>query len=127
MGGRARGAAGEGVEVGAGGVGEHAGAGGVVDAGAEEEFAVGGFLQEEGEGFGFDGEGGLQGGAVCLVEWPEKAGDYLAQADMRVALAVEGREGAGETVEIVDDRLHRGDGEGGRQGGENGHGYFRFR
>ncbi|MBL8503719.1 MAG: tRNA (adenosine(37)-N6)-threonylcarbamoyltransferase complex ATPase subunit type 1 TsaE [Rhodocyclaceae bacterium] len=32
----------------------------------------------------------LQGGAVCLVEWPEKAGDYLAQADMRIALAVEG-------------------------------------
>lgn len=30
----------------------------------------------------------FQGGAVCLVEWPDKAGDYLAPADLRVALAI---------------------------------------
>ena len=30
----------------------------------------------------------FQGGAVCLVEWPDKAGDYLVPADLRVALAV---------------------------------------
>lgn len=28
----------------------------------------------------------FRGGAVCLVEWPEKAGDYLAPADLRIAL-----------------------------------------
>jgi len=32
----------------------------------------------------------FQGGAVCLVEWPDKAGDYLAPADLRIALAVAG-------------------------------------
>jgi tRNA threonylcarbamoyladenosine biosynthesis protein TsaE len=31
----------------------------------------------------------FQGGAVCLVEWPDKAGDYLAPADLRVALVIE--------------------------------------
>lgn len=31
----------------------------------------------------------FQGGAVCLVEWPDKAGEYLAPADLRVALSVE--------------------------------------
>lgn len=31
----------------------------------------------------------FQGGAVCLVEWPDKAGDYLAPADLRVSLAIE--------------------------------------
>lgn len=30
----------------------------------------------------------FQGGAVCLVEWPDKAGDYLAPADLRIALFV---------------------------------------
>ena len=30
----------------------------------------------------------FQGGAVCLVEWPEKAGDFLAPADLRISLAV---------------------------------------
>ncbi len=30
----------------------------------------------------------FQGGAVCLVEWPDKAGEYLAPADLRVALCV---------------------------------------
>lgn len=30
----------------------------------------------------------FQDGAVCLVEWPEKAGNYLAPADLRVALSV---------------------------------------
>jgi tRNA threonylcarbamoyladenosine biosynthesis protein TsaE len=30
----------------------------------------------------------FQGGAVCLVEWPEKAGDYLAPADLRIALSI---------------------------------------
>jgi tRNA threonylcarbamoyladenosine biosynthesis protein TsaE len=32
----------------------------------------------------------FQGGAVCLVEWPDKAGDYLAPADLRIALAIVG-------------------------------------
>ena len=32
----------------------------------------------------------FQGGAVCLVEWPDKAGDYLAPADLRIALSIEG-------------------------------------
>lgn len=27
-------------------------------------------------------------GAVCLVEWPDKAGDYLAPADLRIALSI---------------------------------------
>ena len=31
----------------------------------------------------------FQGGAVCLVEWPDKAGDYLAPADLHVCLAIE--------------------------------------
>lgn len=31
----------------------------------------------------------FQGGAVCLVEWPDKAGEYLAPADLRVSLAIE--------------------------------------
>ena len=30
----------------------------------------------------------FQIGAICLVEWPDKAGDYLAPADLRIALAV---------------------------------------
>jgi tRNA threonylcarbamoyladenosine biosynthesis protein TsaE len=30
----------------------------------------------------------FQDGAVCLVEWPDKAGDFLAPADLRVALFV---------------------------------------
>ena len=30
----------------------------------------------------------FQGGAVCLVEWPDKAGDYLAPADLRLALSI---------------------------------------
>jgi tRNA threonylcarbamoyladenosine biosynthesis protein TsaE len=30
----------------------------------------------------------FQAGAVCLVEWPDKAGDYLAPADLRVALTI---------------------------------------
>ena len=32
----------------------------------------------------------FQGGAICLVEWPDKAGDYLAPADLRIALSIEG-------------------------------------
>jgi len=31
----------------------------------------------------------FQGGAVCFVEWPDKAGEYLAPADLRIALAIE--------------------------------------
>ncbi len=30
----------------------------------------------------------FQGGAVCLVEWPGKAGEYLAPADLRLELAL---------------------------------------
>lgn len=30
----------------------------------------------------------FQGGAICLVEWPDKAGEYLAPADLRIALAI---------------------------------------
>lgn len=30
----------------------------------------------------------FQGEAVCLVEWPDKAGDYLAPADLRLALSI---------------------------------------
>lgn len=30
----------------------------------------------------------FQGGAVCLVEWPDKAGDYLAPPDLRIALSI---------------------------------------
>jgi tRNA threonylcarbamoyladenosine biosynthesis protein TsaE len=30
----------------------------------------------------------FQSGAVCLVEWPEKAGEYLAPADLRIGLSV---------------------------------------
>ncbi|OQY70470.1 MAG: tRNA (adenosine(37)-N6)-threonylcarbamoyltransferase complex ATPase subunit type 1 TsaE [Rhodocyclaceae bacterium UTPRO2] len=30
----------------------------------------------------------FQIGAVCLVEWPDKAGDYLAPADLRLALSI---------------------------------------
>jgi tRNA threonylcarbamoyladenosine biosynthesis protein TsaE len=41
-----------------------------------EEFADRGF----GEYF--------QAGAVCLVEWPEKAGDLLPRADLRITLSV---------------------------------------
>lgn len=32
----------------------------------------------------------FQGGAVCLVEWPDKAGAYLVRADLRILLATEG-------------------------------------
>jgi tRNA threonylcarbamoyladenosine biosynthesis protein TsaE len=32
----------------------------------------------------------FQGGAVCLVEWPDKAGEYLVPADLRIGLAVAG-------------------------------------
>ena len=32
----------------------------------------------------------FQGGAVCLAEWPEKAGEYLVPADLRIELAVAG-------------------------------------
>ena len=31
----------------------------------------------------------FQSGAICLVEWPDKAGDYLAPADLHVCLAIE--------------------------------------
>ncbi len=30
----------------------------------------------------------FQGGAVCLVEWPDKAGAYLAPADLQIHLAL---------------------------------------
>ena len=30
----------------------------------------------------------FQGEAVCFVEWPDKAGNYLVPADLRVALSV---------------------------------------
>jgi tRNA threonylcarbamoyladenosine biosynthesis protein TsaE len=40
----------------------------------------------------------FQGGAICFVEWPDKAGDYLARADLRVALSVEDQ---GRRVDIV--------------------------
>ncbi len=40
----------------------------------------------------------FQGEAVCFVEWPEKAGTYLAPADLRVALRITG---TGRTAEIV--------------------------
>jgi tRNA threonylcarbamoyladenosine biosynthesis protein TsaE len=33
----------------------------------------------------------FQGGAICFVEWPDKAGDYLAPADLRVVLSLEDR------------------------------------
>lgn len=32
----------------------------------------------------------FQGGAVCLVEWPEKAGQYLVPADLRITLSEAG-------------------------------------
>lgn len=32
----------------------------------------------------------FQGGAVCLVEWPDKAGGYLAPEDLRIALEMAG-------------------------------------
>jgi len=32
----------------------------------------------------------FQGGAVCLVEWPDKAGRYLAPADLRIQLSIDG-------------------------------------
>ncbi|MEZ5616544.1 MAG: tRNA (adenosine(37)-N6)-threonylcarbamoyltransferase complex ATPase subunit type 1 TsaE [Rhodocyclaceae bacterium] len=40
----------------------------------------------------------FSGGAVCLVEWPDKAGDYLAPADLRLALSIEGD---GRRAEII--------------------------
>jgi tRNA threonylcarbamoyladenosine biosynthesis protein TsaE len=40
----------------------------------------------------------FEGGAVCLVEWPDKAGDYLAPADLRVALSIEG---SGRRAEFI--------------------------
>jgi tRNA threonylcarbamoyladenosine biosynthesis protein TsaE len=33
----------------------------------------------------------FQGEAVCFVEWPDKAGDYLVPADLRVELSLEDR------------------------------------
>lgn len=33
----------------------------------------------------------FQGEAVCFVEWPEKAGDYLVPADLRVVLSLADR------------------------------------
>jgi len=38
----------------------------------------------------------FQGEAICFVEWPDKAGAYLAPADMRISLAL-----AGEGRQIV--------------------------
>lgn len=38
------------------------------------------------------------GGAVSLVEWPDKAGDFLAPADLRIALSVDGN---GRQVDIA--------------------------
>ena len=32
----------------------------------------------------------FQGDGVCLVEWPDKAGAYLPQPDLRIRLCVEG-------------------------------------
>jgi tRNA threonylcarbamoyladenosine biosynthesis protein TsaE len=40
----------------------------------------------------------FQIGAVCLVEWPDKAGEYLAPADLRVTLSVEDQ---GRRADIV--------------------------
>jgi len=40
----------------------------------------------------------FQGGAVCLVEWPEKVGGYLASADLRIAISVGAN---GRDVEIA--------------------------
>lgn len=31
----------------------------------------------------------FRGGAVCFVEWPDKAGEYLAAADLRIVLRLE--------------------------------------
>ncbi len=40
----------------------------------------------------------FQGGAVCLVEWPDKAGAYLAPADLRVVLSLAG---SGRRIEFL--------------------------
>jgi tRNA threonylcarbamoyladenosine biosynthesis protein TsaE len=32
----------------------------------------------------------FSGSAVCLVEWPEKAGQYLPRADLRITLSYQG-------------------------------------
>ncbi len=39
----------------------------------------------------------FQGGCVCLVEWPDKASPYVAAADLRIDLTVDG---AGRRVEL---------------------------
>jgi tRNA threonylcarbamoyladenosine biosynthesis protein TsaE len=48
----------------------------------------------------------FQGGAVCLVEWPDKAGDYLAQADLRIALAVEDGGRRAEFIPLTERGVH---------------------
>jgi tRNA threonylcarbamoyladenosine biosynthesis protein TsaE len=40
----------------------------------------------------------FQSGAVCLVEWPDKAGTYLAPADLRIVLSIEG---GGRRAELI--------------------------
>ncbi len=44
----------------------------------------------------------FQGGAVCLVEWPDKAGDYLAPADLRILLSIEGEGRRAEFMPLTD-------------------------
>ncbi|MCC6656790.1 MAG: tRNA (adenosine(37)-N6)-threonylcarbamoyltransferase complex ATPase subunit type 1 TsaE [Rhodocyclaceae bacterium] len=44
----------------------------------------------------------FQGGAVCLVEWPDKAGDYLAPADLRVLLSIEGGGRRAEFIPVTE-------------------------
>lgn len=41
----------------------------------------------------------FQGEGVCLVEWPERAGSYLAPADLRITLRVDG--GSGRRAELA--------------------------
>lgn len=44
----------------------------------------------------------FSGGAVCLVEWPDKAGDYLAPADLRIALSIEGDSRRAEIIPLTE-------------------------
>jgi len=38
--------------------------------------------------------------AICLVEWPDKAGDYLAQPDLRILLSIAGGGRRGQFIPL---------------------------
>ena len=48
-------------------------------------------LRDEGEAWDLGLEMYFEAPALSLVEWPERAGDALPQADLRIALSIEGQ------------------------------------